>query len=93
MENSHLTKTFINKMRSKRQEILVRKKVAELPTDERTTIYLKFWEQLETQEIAQSLNRSNSDIEKTLKSALMRLKNGLIEVSSDFEQQVELSAA
>lgn len=93
MENQKITNNFINKMRSKRREMLVRKKVTELPHEERTVVFLKFWEQLEDFEIAKSIGRTKSDVEKILQSAFARLKAQLLEASSDFDDSVEQVAA
>jgi DNA-directed RNA polymerase specialized sigma24 family protein len=63
-----------------KQAKTVLEKVAALPSEELAVIFLMFWEEQSIDEISSTLCLSTDDVNQLLQSALLRLKNNLLEL-------------
>jgi DNA-directed RNA polymerase specialized sigma24 family protein len=76
---SHKQDLFLIGKLTEEQARVVREKVSSLPAEELAVIYLKFWEELSPDEISKTLDLSTVAVSELLQSALLRLKNILLQ--------------
>ncbi len=62
----------------------LRASVCELPYGEMAVVYMRFWEDRSTDDIAQELELSAGFVERLLNSALERLKGALLHLHPDY---------